>query len=153
MTVFRLTREEFARDLSGEGARRNGYRWNSKGNPMVYTSSSRALAVLEVLVHISASVLPDNLVIVSIDFPEELINTELTEKELPKDWRELPFPVSTQYIGDGFLQKREHLGLKVPSGIIPEEINILFNPLHSDMNSLSIKSIDPFSFDKRLFIR
>ena len=38
--------------FSGEGARRYGGRWNSKGHAVVYTSGSISLAILEILVHI-----------------------------------------------------------------------------------------------------
>ena len=40
------------RAFTGEGARRYGGRWNSKGFAVIYTSSSISLAILEVLVHI-----------------------------------------------------------------------------------------------------
>src|SRR5204863_6047762 len=38
--------------FTGEGARLYGGRWNNKGTPMVYTAGSRALAALEMLVHV-----------------------------------------------------------------------------------------------------
>ena len=38
--------------FDGEGARRYGGRWNSKGTSIVYAASSLALAALEMLVHL-----------------------------------------------------------------------------------------------------
>ena len=43
MRIWRLCRRPFA-DLSGDGARLYGGRWNSPGRPMVYAAESAALA-------------------------------------------------------------------------------------------------------------
>ena len=51
MLAWRLCRAPFT-DLTGEGARRYGRRWNRPGRPMVYAASSAALAVLEIRVHL-----------------------------------------------------------------------------------------------------
>lgn len=53
MLLYRIAEEQFARDLSGAGARLYGGRWNPKGVPMLYTAESVALAALEVLVRLS----------------------------------------------------------------------------------------------------
>ena len=37
MIVFRLSKAQFANDLSGKGAELVGGRWNSRGNAMLYT--------------------------------------------------------------------------------------------------------------------
>jgi RES domain-containing protein len=41
--------------------------------------------------------------------------------------------------------------LKVPSAIIPEESNVLINPLHPDIKKVKIASASAFQFDARLF--
>ena len=53
MRVFRLCRANFPA-YDGEGAYRVGGRWNSKGTRVLYMSENRSLAVLEILVHLSA---------------------------------------------------------------------------------------------------
>ena len=58
MIVYRLSREKYARDLSGEGARKAGGRWNSRGIPLVYTSQSISLCALEVAVHLPLGMAP-----------------------------------------------------------------------------------------------
>lgn len=40
--------------------------------------------------------------------------------------------------------------LRVPSILVPEERNLVFNPLHSDASKLSLTNARPFSFDARL---
>ena len=57
MIVFRLSKEQFAQDLSGKGAELVGGRWNSRGNAMLYTSQSIALCVTEIAVHVPLGIL------------------------------------------------------------------------------------------------
>ena len=51
ITLYRFAHEKYKDDLSGDGARLFGARWNSKGNPVVYTSNAISLALLELLIH------------------------------------------------------------------------------------------------------
>ncbi len=62
---FRVVRREYA-DLSGEGARLYGGRFNPPGIPAVYASQSIALAVLEILVHVDKSEVPNDYVVMAI---------------------------------------------------------------------------------------
>ena len=50
MFVYRVASRRYAADNS-EGARLNGGRWNNPGTPVIYTSASRSLAALEVIVN------------------------------------------------------------------------------------------------------
>jgi RES domain-containing protein len=83
MILYRIAKCNYAGDLSGTGARLYGGRWNSEGKPMLYTASSRALAVLEVLVHLSPLLVPNNFCLVEIEVPENSIYT-LTPDLLPQ---------------------------------------------------------------------
>lgn len=73
MILWRLCRAPFA-DLSGEGARQYGGRWNSPGLAAVYLAEHPALALLEVRVHldIPAALLPPDYVMLAIEAPEDL---------------------------------------------------------------------------------
>ena len=52
--AYRLISPKWAATaLSGEGARLYGGRWNSPGKSKVYLSTSRTLAALELLVHLT----------------------------------------------------------------------------------------------------
>lgn len=53
MKVYRIAKKDFVGDLTGEGARLFGGRWNKKGMRVLYTSKSRSLATVEYLVHVS----------------------------------------------------------------------------------------------------
>lgn len=153
MIVFRLSKSKFSGDLSGRGAEKAGGRWNSKGVAVIYTSETRALCSTEVAVHTPLGNMPLDYVITSIEIPDSIRIKELSKKELPADWKMLPHSHSTQQIGDQFVSEKKHLVLKVPSAVVQGEFNYLINPRHKDFSYISIKGTEPFSFDKRLFIR
>ena len=59
-------------DRTGKGAELKGGRWNRPGTPMIYTSSSRALACLETLVHFGSSpTLPLDRFLVEFTVPDD----------------------------------------------------------------------------------
>lgn len=148
MLLYRITRTAYA-DLSGNGARLYGGRWNSEGKPMVYFASSRSLAVLEALAHLSATNIPDDFCMMVIEVPDNSF-VELEIDRLPKQWQEYPEPNNLKQIGNQFLMQGKKLLLKVPSVIIKEEHNYLLNPLHEDVGEVKILSKQPFNFDARL---
>lgn len=82
MKVYRLTKRKYANDLTGQGAKVVGGRWNSKGNSILYTASSVSLALLEVLVHLPVYSNLD-FVIVEIEIPDDLIVSKLDSSILP----------------------------------------------------------------------
>jgi RES domain-containing protein len=150
MIVFRLSRQAFINDISGYGAERTGGRWNSKGIPILYTAASRALAVVEIAVHVPVGIIPANYFLASVEVPDNDI-LELDLKSLPKNWNSNPFVKATQTIGDNFIRSNTHLILQVPSATVTGDHNYLINPRHSAFNKVKIKSIDAFLFDSRLF--
>ena len=147
MILYRIVKCAYA-DLSGTGARLYGGRWNSEGRSAVYLTSSRSLAVLEALVHISPTNLPNDFCIMTIDAPDNVF--EIPINKLPKNWDEYPEPNSLKQLGNNFLLNQKHLLVKVPSAIVNEEYNYLLNPLHQDAGLVKILSTKPFVFEQRL---
>ena len=151
MRVYRLTASRYADTaFSGEGARRVGGRWTPVGYPVVHTSSSIALAVLETLVHVDASVMPVHRVI-AVDVPESIPVTTITVADLPNDWRRTPPPSRLRELGKAWLDAGEVALMRVPSVIVPEEPNYLINPRHADFSRLAIHPPAPFETDRRFF--
>jgi len=134
--------------FSGDGAAKTGGRWNSRGVPVVYASSTKSLAALETLVHLNPPV-PFNYVAFRLQFDDTLIeNIPLTR--LPADWRVEPPPPSTKAIGDAWLREVRSAVLALPSVIVPGELNYLLNPAHPAFKKISIGKPERFVFDPRL---
>lgn len=151
MRVFRLSREKYANDLSGKGAAIFGNRWNSKGVEMLYTAESRALAMAEVLVHLSLAALPDDYMMIEIEVPDSIQIELLDFNSLDENWNTNPLDSQTQKMGDMFIRSKEKCVLKVPSAVVKGDFNYLLNPNHPEINRIKIKSITKFPFDKRVF--
>ena len=153
MLVYRISKTKYINDLSGTGAKLYGGRWNEKGIPLVYTSSSISLAILESLVHFSFNMAPPDMSIATIYIPDNIFESSMDIKslgKLPNSWNEnLPNPKTQQFIKK-WINNKSSLILKVPSAINSREFNYLINPLHKDINLIILQDIVPFSFDKRL---
>ncbi|MBP6827779.1 MAG: RES family NAD+ phosphorylase [Saprospiraceae bacterium] len=153
MIVFRLTKGTYKNDLSGKGAELAGGRWNSKGLPMLYTSSSRALCMAEVAVHLPLHLIPVDYWLVSIELPGDAEAFEIQFESLPGDWDTFPHSASTQKIGDQFLLAGDKIIFKAPSAVVKGDFNLLFNPRHPEFGTVKIIESEPFEFDSRLFAR
>jgi RES domain-containing protein len=153
MRVYRIEREKYLETtLQGTGAAlTEGYRWNSLNTYLVYTAESRALATLEVSVHLDLSEdLPGDRYYVEIDIPEEVDIVELSIDDLPSGWDSRPPILETQYIGDDFVAQNSGAVLKVPSCIVPPEYNYIINPNHPDSKKIKVTSTTRMIFDNRI---
>lgn len=152
MKVYRIEREKYLEStLEGNGAAlTEGYRWNSLNTYLVYTAESRALATLEVSVHLDLSEdLPTDRYYVEIEIPEDIDIIELENEDLPEKWNSRPPVLETQYIGDDFVRQNEAAVLKVPSCIVPPEYNYLINPNHPDTKRIKVTGKEKLIFDNR----
>ena len=135
--------------FTGEGARRYGGRWNSKGFAVVYTSGSISLAILEVLVHIPIFDILEEYVYIPVKFDQKL-SIALNPDDFPDNWNKDPSPQAIKQIGDSWVESRQSVILEVPSAIVPTEKNFLINPAHTDFGKLKIGELAKFKFDTRL---
>lgn len=149
MLVYRLSKTKYKDTLSGKGAAFKGGRWNSPGIEIIYTSTSPALAMSEVAVHVTFEMMPKNYWLVEIEIPPKTELLEITE--LPSNWNAFPHVESTRDIGDRFITESKYLACKVPSAVVQKEWNILINPYHDDFKKVKIVNTDPFQLDRRLF--
>ncbi len=148
MIVYRLSTAKYADDLSGEGARLYGGRFNPVGIPALYTSENISLCILEILVRASRLTIPDSYTLISIEIPDTDIR-EIKLKKLKNDWQnDLDY---TQGIGEDFLKENKEMCLKVPSAVIPIEHNYILNPSHAGFKKVKIIGTQLLQLDKRLF--
>jgi RES domain-containing protein len=137
-------------DMTGEGAKRVGGRWNSVGVPLTYSSGSIALAALETLVHLSsAPMFPANRYLVEISVPTSVFE-KAEELKLAMGWNAVPHGMVSIKTGDLWAASIKTLLAKVPSSVIPEEFNYLINPLHPESSLIKVKGIRSWTYDPRL---
>jgi len=151
MEVFRLARKKYPIELSGKGASISGARWNSKGAEIIYCAQNRALAMAEVLVHLSLATLPSDFVMLTIDIPDDIVIEILDLTNLNIDWNIFPSTFETPLLGDDFIKRNEACVLKVPSAVVKGDFNFLINPYHADFTKIKITEQNDFPFDKRIF--
>jgi RES domain-containing protein len=155
MRIWRLCRAPYASEaFSGEGARRFGGRWNLRGVPMVYASTSLALAAIELFVHLEPGQAPDDLIYLSATLPEVEPARTLEEADLPPAWwadAAAPGEANPRDLGDAWMRSGSSLAMLVPSVPVRAEWNVLVNPLHPRIGELQVDPPQPFIFDARMF--
>ncbi len=144
MILWRISRH---RDLSGAGGLRAPGRWHDAGHPIVYLAETPAAALLEVCVHTSANDIPPDFTLLRIEGPAVRVPS-IRPQDLPERWPDKP--ETTRAIGAAWLEKGEAVLLRVPSALVPETVNYLFNPRHKDAAKFRITEMIDYPFDKRL---
>ena len=135
--------------LSGRGPLRYGGRWNSPGRRAVYLGGSLALASLELLVHLDVPDILRRYRRLRVLVPETLI-TDVPLRDLPDGWDAPLTNPATQAVGDRWLESLESVVLRVPSAVVPAEVNYVANPAHPGFAELEPGSIAGFRYDPRL---
>lgn len=154
MTLWRIgadTPDFEAHDTSGKGAESSGGRWNRTGTPMLYTSTSRALACLETVVHLGAASLPLNRYLVKLTVP--LAAWRLAAVVDPTKlvgWDAEPASKASLDWGTAWAGGKATLLARVPSVIVPEESNVLVNPAHPDIAHVNAVKVRKWLYDVRL---
>ena len=141
-----------ADDLSGSGSAQDPGRWNSSGVPVVYASTSIALACLETLVHLSGDQgLPLQRWLVAIDIPVDHWQQRISlNPDDLRGWDATPPEIASKAWGDRWIGRQQSLLAAVPSVIVPEEQNVLINPAHPGLRDLQAIVIRPWTYDSRL---
>lgn len=149
MLIFNIRKEKFADSLVASGI---ANRWNKNDEFVIYTSGSRALSTLELVVH-RASIQADSsykVLIINADVKEKDISI-VNETDLPKNWRSIQSYPVLQNIGSQWYQSYSSLILKVPSAIIPQEYNYILHTRHPEFRKkIEILSREDFVWDNRL---
>jgi RES domain-containing protein len=150
IVAWRLTKARWATScFSGIGAAEDPGRWNSLGRKAVYCGESRALAAMEILVHVEG----DKSILAKarfLAFPVAIDETLIWKPEqLPVHWKALPARPATRLFGDRFLDAGKFPVMRVPSAVVLSEFNYVLNPLHPKFARLEIGKPESFRFDPR----
>jgi len=149
LRLYRIAKQRFIEDLSGEGARLYGGRWNKKGTSMLYFSEHLSLCVLEILVHIEQQLISNNFYFIEVEVPDNIIKS-IPKEELPLNWQSNVLVSSTQDFGSEWIASNKGLALKIPSAVLGYENNVIVNPSHTSFSKLKVIRIEKLNLDARL---
>lgn len=139
MKVYRLALTQYC-DLSGEGAKIYGGRWNLPGHPAIYAGASISASLLERLTIDSELLSSERYLLYSVmelNIPETLISFPKIE-ELPLDWNQIPAVRGSMEFGTKLL-KTGILCFAVPSVVDPSSVNFVINPLSERFHTLEYR--------------
>jgi len=141
-----------ADDLFGKGAEKTGGRWNRKGTPLLYGSSTIALACLETLVHLAGGApLPLNRYLVRISIsPAAWRNRTVFDQSANVGWDAEPPGLVSMDWGTQWARAGSSLLAEVPSIVVPEETNIMINPAYKGAGRLAVTKTRLWRYDLRL---
>jgi RES domain-containing protein len=143
MQLWRLYRLAHGPGLDGIGGLHTSGRWHRQGTRAVYFGASPAIVVLEKLAHIDPAMLPSDLILARFE-------ANVSEEEVSHEAGDLADPERTQARGDAFFREKTSCVLRVRSVILPEEYNLVLNPLHPDAANVKVAGERAFRFDGRL---
>lgn len=135
--------------MSGAGAKNTGGRWNPIGAAVIYTSENIALAVLETIAHLRSGGLL-NRYLVRVDVPDDVWAARQVLSP-PVGWDAMPAGMVSIQAGETWLLSKASALLVVPSVIVPEESNVLINPLHPDTARIVATALRKWHYDPRYF--
>lgn len=150
--IARDTRQFAATDLSGAGAANEPGRWNDEAQPVLYTTTTVSLAVLETAAHLVDAALPLNRYLVEIDVPSDAWHARETMDvaALPATWNAIPAGQASVGVGAVWLASQRSPLLLVPSVVVEEECVVLVNPKHPSCKKLKARAVRLIEYN-RLF--
>lgn len=153
MKLWRIaaeTRKYAATDLSGSAAAAHPGRWNEEQQPVVYTATTLAIAVLETASHIEDAGLPLNRFVIEIAVPDDVwaLHHALKPEDLSPSWASIPAGRASIEAGSTWLSSNQSPILLVPSVIVPEEYAALINSRHPASTKIKAKVIRVFEYNK-----
>ena len=149
MEVFRIPKEKYSKNLFASGF---PARWNSKGNFVIYTASSRSLAALENIVHMGTLDIINYFKTMVIYIPDDISILTINKSDLSKNWYakgEKGYEICRK-VGDKWYAEKKTAILKIPSVIVKNEFSYILNTKHSDFNEIKLMNTEAFFFDHRI---
>ena len=147
MLLYRIIFSKYAEAKFASG---DSGRWNTDGQRVLYTSTSPALAMSEVMAHrLGQGYLAAGYSLITFAVPDSVAYVEIGRDELPDDWRLFSSYGISQPLGSAWFRKQQTLLLRVPSAVVPGDTNVVVNATHPDYALLQEQRREPFPFDER----
>jgi RES domain-containing protein len=128
-----------------------GQRWNPPGLPAIYTGTSFAVCLVEILVHANRKSPPSAARFVEALVPDD-VSREAFDPAGRLGWDNLRDLSVAQAFGRNWIQNRRSALLVVPSVVTAgRDANVVVNPDHPDAARISVGPETPVALDRRLF--
>jgi RES domain-containing protein len=130
-----------------------GHRWNPPGLPAIYSGTSFAICLVEVLVHANRKAPPSGARCVEAVAPDD-VSREPFDPATHPGWDDLRDFSVAQAFGREWLISRRSALLVVPSVVTGgRDTNVVVNPDHPDAARISVGPETALALDPRLFGR
>jgi len=138
---------------SGEGARQFGQRWNPPGVSAIYTGTSFAICLVEVLVHANRKSPPSAARYVEAIVPDD-VSREVFDPAANGGWDDPHDTSVAQAFGKSWIEQARSALLLVPSVVTGgRDTNVVVNVDHPHAVHISVGPEMPAQLDPRLFGR
>ena len=155
MRLYRIAHHDHISDLGGMGGSfHSGARWNDAGVPAVYFAESAAVAMLEMANYLpSPRLVPDTYRLGVFEIPDGTVVERWSVWELPSDWRDYPYPRSTQRRGTDWLLRGRAPLLAIPSAAVPTGLEniVLASPTRLHRTSIHLRKTLEGLYNPRAF--
>lgn len=147
MEFYRIVLTKYASELFASGVEG---RWNKETEQVIYGSTTRALALLENLVHRRHLGIEVSFTLLTLEVPDKSAIESISLQNLPENWQTSSNYNSCQVVTRYWFAEQKSMILKVPSSIVPDEFNVMINANHPNFGKIKIKRRQLFSVDQRL---
>jgi RES domain-containing protein len=147
MEFYRIVLTRYSSELFASGVEG---RWNREGEHVAYASTTRALALLENLVHRRHLGVEVSFTLLTLVVPEKNVVEIIPLKHLKEGWQNSSNYYYCQSFTRGWMNEKKSLVMKVPSSIVSDEFNVMINANHPNFGKIKIIKRQLFSVDQRL---
>ena len=128
-----------------------GQRWNPPGLPAIYTGTSFAVCLVEILVHANRGAPPSAARFVEASVPAD-VSRETFDAAAYPGWDDPRDTSVGQAFGKAWIAERRSALLLVPSVVTAgRDTNVVVNPDHPDAALIEVGQEIAVRLDKRLF--
>jgi RES domain-containing protein len=147
MLVYRITHKKYTDHLFAPGF---SGRWNSAGKKGLYCAESIPLAFLECMIRRQGAGFNHDYNIVIIGAPDDLAVKTISLIDLKDGWRDFRDYSLCRQIGDAWFDSFDAPMLKVPSAVITQSCNYVFNAQHPDYKRIKVVGVTELAPDARI---
>ena len=148
---------EHLEDFRGLGASyRDGGRGNHAGHPALYFAETASVAMLEMANYLpSPRLVPSSYRLGIYEVPDDTPMYRWPVSMLPPNWRDFPYPRSTQQMGTDWLVAGDGQLLAVPSVAVPAGLDaiVMASPSRLDAGAVRLIGVEAEIYNPRAFAR